>query len=98
MSGRSLRTQPLAALLLLTVLFSQLIASAPGHSDDPATHCCPICHASHSPVLPAVAVAHLGVPQVRIYWRVAPDALPSLVEAGTPGDCTRGPPALSLAV
>ncbi len=98
MLGRSHMTVPLAAILLFAVLFSQLVAFAPGHSDDPVTHCCPICHASHAPVLQPVALTGLGTPLVRTYWRVTPDAVPSLAEAGTPGDCTRGPPSLSLAV
>ncbi len=88
--------RPLAILLLLAVLVSQMVAFAPGHGDDPATHCCPICHASHTPVLTAVPVLHLGTPLVRTYWRITPEALPSLVEAGIPGTSTRGPPSLSF--
>ena len=90
--------KPLAIVLLLAVLVSQMVAFAPGHSDDHADHCCPVCHASHTPVLTAVPVSHFGPPSVQAYWRVTPDAAPSLVEKRNSGDCTRGPPSLSLAV
>jgi hypothetical protein len=90
--------KPLAMFLLLAVLVSQMVAFAPGHSDDEATHCCPVCHAAHAPVLTAVPILHLGLPSVRTYWRVTPDALPSLMEAWCSGACTRGPPSLFLAV
>jgi len=98
MSGSRILTRPFAMLVLLAVLVSQMVAFAPGHSDDEATHCCPVCHAAHAPVLTAVAALHLGLPSVRTYWCITPDTIPSLVEAGSSGACTRGPPALSLAV
>ncbi|HEY3840533.1 MAG TPA: hypothetical protein VGL72_28370 [Bryobacteraceae bacterium] len=88
----------LSTLVLIAVLAGQLIAFAPGHSADHETHCCPACHASHTPLLSAVPLLHFTPPSVRTYWRIASVALPTLVEAWVSGACTRGPPALSFAV
>ena len=98
MSGSRKFTRPLAILVLLAVLVTQLIAFAPGHSDDHETHCCPVCHASHAPLLSAVPLLEFVPPSVRTYWRIAAVALPAVVEVWASGACTRGPPALSSAV
>ena len=92
MAARLNLARPLAMLLLLAVLVAQLIAFAPGHSDDEARHCCPVCHASHAPVLTAASIIHFGLPVVRTYWRVTAEALPLLLEAPGSGTCSRGPP------
>ena len=97
MAGRRLLSRPLTLVLLLAVLVSQLVAFAPGHSDDHTKHCCPICHASHAPLLGAAPSFAIAPPSVRTYWRIAPVALPSAVDACAAGASTRGPPDLSLA-
>jgi len=91
MSGSRL-ARSLTVVLLLAVLVSQLVAFAPGHSDDHAKHCCPVCHAAHAPLLSAAPILSFHPPAVHTCWRLAPDALPSLIEAWTSGACTRGPP------
>lgn len=95
MLGSNKRFRPLALVVLIAVLVAQLAAFAPGHSDDHTKHCCPICHASHAPLLSAAALLEFVPPSVRMYWRIAPVALPSLIDAVACGASTRGPPALS---
>ena len=92
MSASRFRTRPLIFLLLLAVLVSQAVAFAPGHSDEHAQHCCPVCHASHAPLLTAMPFLALAPPAVRTCWRITPDPLPSLGEPWSSGACTRGPP------
>src|SRR4051794_11510697 len=69
MSGSRKFARPLTILLLLAVLVSQLVAFAPEHSDDHAKHCCPVCHASHAPLLSAAAVVAFTPPSVDTCWR-----------------------------
>ena len=95
MSGSHKLSRPLTLLVLLAVMVAQLAAFAPGHSDDHASHCCPICHASHAPLLRAKPLLEFVPPAVRTYWRIAPVALPSMVDVFTSGASTRGPPVLS---
>jgi len=97
MSGRRIHTRPLTILLLLAVLVTQVFASAPGHSDDHAQHCCPVCHASHAPLLSAAPILAFTPPSIRTYWRTAAANLPSVVDPWMAGPCTRGPPSFSFA-
>lgn len=90
--------RPLAMVVLVAVLVAQMIAFAPGHSDDHAKHCCPVCHAAHAPLLTPAPVLRLAPPSVQIYWAVAPVTLHVVSDARTTGASTRGPPALSFAV
>src|SRR5690348_2156666 len=94
MSDRRPLARPLAILVLLALLAAQLVASGPRHSDDHGSHCCPVCHASHVPLLGAAPLLELTPPSVRSYWSIAPAALPSLVDDVTSGLYTRGPPSL----
>ena len=93
MSARRPVARPLTLLLLIAVLVSQLVAFAPAHSDDHAKHCCPVCHASHVPILTAKALLTFAPPSVRTCWRVTPDTAPSLGQPWSSGACPRGPPA-----
>jgi hypothetical protein len=88
------RTFPraLTIVILLAVLVTQLWAFSPSHSDEHSKHCCPACHASHAPVLAAAVLVALSPPSFRTYWQLAPDSLPSLLDAWSSGACTRGPP------
>jgi hypothetical protein len=90
---RSFAANSLILLLLLAVLISQSVAFAPAHSDDHAKHCCPVCHASHAPLLTAMPVVAFTPPAIRTCWRITPDPIPSLGDPWTSGTCTRGPPA-----
>lgn len=92
MPFRGYRIRGLALLLFCAVLFAQLVAYAPGHSDNHADHCCGVCHASHVSLLTAAAVVQFAPPSVRAFWRLRSDELPSIGERSASSLKTRGPP------
>jgi hypothetical protein len=88
----SRRTRALTILIFVAFVVSQLVAFAPGHSDDHTSHCCPVCHASHAPLLAAASHLTLAPPSIRTCWRLVSIDGSSVADASGSAACTRGPP------
>ena len=89
--GRAL----LVALLLTCFLGLQSVSAIHEHRD--ADHFCPVCSASHLPVIPAVAIVHFS-PPTAVIWQGIRDTAQRPTEHFAALRPSRGPPASSFSI